>query len=220
MKRASLLLILLILSCAGLPRIDPSAPNRLPFAAAPFPDRPSRFVHSIEASIAHGKSSFLIGVTRVNPGEESVHCVIMTIEGLVMFQARYQEELVVERAIAPFDSSLFARGLMEDVRLIFFKPRGAPLISGRLEDGGEARRHETPGGNIVDVIARDQNQWEIREYKGRGALLREVKIRMTEKGSGENRMAAPEKIELTAHGAPPYKLTMDLIQAEALEPEK
>ncbi|MCP4694087.1 MAG: hypothetical protein GY859_38990, partial [Desulfobacterales bacterium] len=196
MKRASILLALLILSCARLPGIEPSDPGRLLAGAAPFPERPSRFVHAIEAAMARGKSSFLMGVTRVDPGEESIHCVLMTIEGLVMFEARFQGEMVVERAISPFDSAHFARGLMEDVRLIFFKPGGAPLISGNLEDGAPARRHETPDGNIVDVIARGENLWEIRQYKRRGAIRREVKIRMTATGDGESRMAAPAKIEL------------------------
>ncbi len=216
MKHFSLLLIFLILSCASLPRIEPERPSPAPGHSrlSPFPDRPSRFVHTMEAVMPNGKSAFLMGVTQVNPGNESVHCIIMTIEGLVMFDARFHEEIVVHRAIAPFDSDFFARGLMEDIRLIFFQPGGAPIVSGLLEDGAPVQRHETPGGRIVDVIARDENRWEIRQYKQRGSPRREVLIRLAEKGEGKNRMAAPERIELIAHDSPGYRLTMDLIQAE------
>ncbi len=218
MKRLTLPILFLLLSCAGLPRIEPAPPSTSPDPGharlSPFPDRPSRCVHTLEAVMPNGKSAFLMGVTRVNPGDETIHCVIMTIEGLVMFDARFQEEIVVNRAIAPFDSDLFARGLMEDIRLIFFQPGGAQIASGLLEDGGAARRFENPDGRIVDVISRGENRWEIRQYNPRGALRREVRIRLVETGDGKHRMAAPEKIELIARGAPGYRLTMDLIQAE------
>jgi len=128
----------------------------------------------------------------------------MTLEGLAVFEAEWDGQLKVNRAIAPFDSRLFARGLMDDIRLLFLRPTGAPLESGFMENGNSICRYRDPDEGIVDVVSEGKDRWEIRRYAGDLRLLRTVKM-------------GPGAIELNAHGSQAYKLNMNLLEAVRIE---
>jgi hypothetical protein len=76
-----------------------------------------------------------MGVTELSSDPERIHAVMMTIEGLVLFDALFDGKLTINRGVAPFDSREFAEGLMDDIRLIFFKPAGNAVDAGLTEDG-------------------------------------------------------------------------------------
>jgi hypothetical protein len=110
MKGITFLLILLlgIFSCTGLPKVDPVNPSIIPEihkrCSDVFLKGKWRFVHLIEFTMPGNKKSFVTGITAISPEEEKIESVIMTIEGFVFLDAYYDQKVVINRAIPPFDS--------------------------------------------------------------------------------------------------------------------
>ena len=219
MKRFFFLPVILfvLVGCSALPRVYPTAavvaPQIRQACAAVFPSGKWQLLHSIEATLPGGRKGFVMGLSVISSVDRSVHCVIMTMEGLVLFDAAYDGRLAVKRAVAPFDSKNFAAGLINDIRLIFFRPGGVPVESGRLENGASVCRYRGADGWIADVIARRDGSWEINQYDRR---LREIR---TVRGSGPTDNAGIfKRIELVAQGLSRYALVMDLVEALPLDP--
>ena len=218
MKHILLLLSVLglVLSCSSLPQVYPAAdsadlqPDRA--CRGPFPDGDWQLLHSIEASLPGGKKGFLMGLTVLSSLNRTARVVIMTLEGFVVFDALYDKQITVKRAIAPFDSEVFANGLMEDINLIFFKPSGSIMASGFLKSGAAVCRYQKPDGRIVDIISQGEDNWEIRLYLPDYRLARTVKSMYL-----ADRKGISDKIELNAHGSPGYALVMDLVEAIPLK---
>lgn len=213
----SLIMIPVLFACAGPPRIYPSADPATTAGIAcdvPFPDGRWQFLHTIEAQLPGGSKGVLMGVTVISSHTRSVRCVIMTVEGLVLFEAEYDRQLVIHRGIEPFDSPEFARGLMEDIRLIFFSPRGAMVAIGRLKEGARICRYQDAEGRVHDTIIHENSSWELRQYSNQQRLTRTVRA-----GPGERSAAQfPQFLELTAHGNHDYQLTMTLVEAIRIDP--
>ena len=223
MKPILLLLSLLglALSCSGLPRVVPQGDSADPHSVrecrGPFPEGDWQLLHSIEATLPGGHKGFLMGLSVISSSNRTARCVIMTLEGFVVFDVLYDKKISVQRAVAPFDSEVFANGLIEDIKLIFFKPSGALKTSGLLKSGSEVCRYQKPDGILVDVISRGQNTWEIRQYRADYRLARTVKLMSAgEPGTSDGKGIA-EKIELKAHDSTGYELVMDLVEAVPLE---
>ena len=214
MKHILLLLSVLglILSCSSLPQVYPAADSAdlQPDQACrgPFPDGDWQLLHSIEASLPGGKKGFLMGLTVLSSSNRTARVVIMTLEGFVVFDALYDRQITVKRAIAPFDAEVFANGLIEDINLIFFKPSGSILASGFLKSGAAVCRYQKPDGRIEDIISQGEDNWEIRLYLPDYRLARTVKSIYL-----ADRKGISDKIELNAHGSPGYALVMDLVEA-------
>ena len=134
-----LLGMLLLTACAGLPRINAVDTARvsktIKACENAFPDGKWQFAHVIEANLPGGRDAQLIGVTEVSSNPKRIHAVMMTIEGLVLFDALEDDKLTINRSVAPFDSIDFAKGLMEDIRFVFLKPDGEPIVAGITENG-------------------------------------------------------------------------------------
>ena len=199
-------------SCSNLPKVRPAgdltakAPHACP---NPFPAGKWQFVHSIEAAMPGG-SVFVTGVVVISSAERSFRCAIMTLEGVAVFEAEWDRQLTVNRAIAPFDSKPFAQGMVEDIRLLFLQPSGSPLESGFLANGNRICRYVESDGGIVDVESKGNGNWEIRRYARDFRLLRTVNMAS---GKKADHGGIPPRIELTAHGSEGYKLIMNLIEA-------
>jgi hypothetical protein len=219
MKHILLLLSVLglILSCSSLPQVFPAHDSADPqpgrTCRSPFPDGDWQLLHSIEATLPGGKKGFLMGLTIISSSNRTARCVIMTLEGFVLFDALYDKQITVKRAIAPFDSKVFANGLIEDINLIFFKPAGSILTSGFLKSGAAVCRYQKPDGRMVDIINQGEHNWEIRLYLTDYRLARTVKSISAKKPDSADRMGISDKIELNAHGSPGYALVMDLVEA-------
>ena len=222
MKRlfTSLALWGLIVSCSGLPVVHPPGnadPGGRRSCRYPFPSGRWQLVHSIKAAFPRGGESVLIGVTILSSGDRSARCILMTLEGLVLFKARFNGKAIVERAIAPFDSEIFAGGLIRDIRLLFFKPQGAPVESGRLTDGAAICRYQLPDGGIIDMVSHGNSRWELNRYGPDLHLARTVEAAFR---SGAGQMVGlPDRIHLKAHDSGGYSLVMDLVEAIPLDPE-
>lgn len=166
------------------------------------------------------RKGVLMGVTVISPDENSVHCVMMTLEGFVLFDAQYDGDLVINRGVPPFDSESFAKGLMDDIRLTLFRPDGAFVGSGTLENRIPVCRYQNADGGMTYVIPHAPDAaWEIRMYGGNADLKRKVTA-YPQPQSSEDQDTVPGKLEITAYGPLGYALTLELIQAESLEPQK
>jgi hypothetical protein len=223
MRHFLLLLIVLglALSCSGLPRVYPAAgsadpqPDRV--CRSPFPRGDWQLLHSIEATLPVGKKGFLMGLTVISSSNRTARVVIMTLEGFVLFDAFYDSQITVNRALAPFDSNAFANGLIEDINLIFFKPSGSITTSGFLKSGAAVCRYQKPDGRVVDIISRGAPNWEIRQYRPDNRLAQTVKMVSAKKTNLADHRGISDKIELKAHGSPGYTLVMELVEAVPLD---
>jgi hypothetical protein len=210
-------LLLLLASCSlqtGEPLPEIVHPYDVTSASPPapvmFPTGRWQFVHSISFHTANGGDGTAIGVL-VLDGRE-IHCVLMTVEGLTLFEARSMEEGPIEviRAVPPFDNQEFAAGLMGDVRTIFRKPQGK-AESGRLADGSPVFRYSA-AGRETDILPQEERCWTMHTYteQVRDRTIRTRSCRMVDS------VSIPEDIDLVSDGPAGYGLHLHLISAERL----
>jgi hypothetical protein len=210
-----ILLVTFTLSgCASLPPLKPLDPGlktdveegcRRPFLSSKY-----RLVHAIDTVLPDGKKETAIGIMVADPLTRQFQTALMTLEGFVLFAAESGESLIVNRAVPPFDSPVFARSLVEDIRLTYFPPGKEPVAWGQEEGGEKACRFKRPDGGFVDITAADSGMMEIRLY-GEG---RELRKRITIPSF--NRDGLAERIEIQREIWPPYTLQLRLIESEAL----
>jgi len=222
MKLLCLLLCIgcILISCSLPPSLQP-ADHAARMALSQtcqqlFPKGKWQFVHSIEAVMPGGQKGLVMGVTVISSRDKTVHCVLMTIEGLVVFDARYDQELVINRALAPFDHEGFAAGLISDIQLIFFMPPGPLVETGNDPKGASVCRYQTPVGEIVDLVIDADHTRHIRQYTAQRRLRRTVDAFFTKPESDGAGADFPDRLELTAHFDGGYALIMDLVEAVPL----
>ena len=223
MKSITFLLILLLgtVSCAGLPKIDPVNLSTIPEihkrCSDVFLEGKWRFVHLIEFTMPGNKKSFVMGITVISPEERKIESVIMTIEGFVFLDAYYDQKVVINRGIPPFDSIDFARGMMDDIKLMFFKPEGSLVESGISGDGSHVCRYKNDAGRVIDVITNSGCDWEIRQYNLSGTLIKSVKAEHCKKVAGlSSQIGFPGRIKLASRGINRYALAFELKEAKRL----
>jgi hypothetical protein len=148
----------------------------------------------------------LIGVTKGDPVERNLHSALLTPEGFVLFEAeRSGDRLDIIRALPPFDSFTFAKGLIGDVELIFLAPRGRPSESGMARDGSFVCCWIEPFGQIKEIIRVKRDRWKISLLNDQGLVIREVWVRK----QPNEKLAS--QIELRALGVNGYTLKIFLL---------
>ncbi len=209
-----LMISLIFTACSSLPEIKSSG---LPGNAdirercrSFFPAGPYQFTHSIEARLPDESRSMVLGIVLVDPPREMIHSVIMTVEGFILFDARYHRLLTVNQAVAPFDDPEFAEKIMADIKLIFSPPAGRLIDTGALDNGFPVCRYRDEKGLTSDVLANRDFGWAINQYDSSGHLSRQVRA------YSRNAEGIPERIELSRHQSPRYGLKLMLLQAERL----
>ncbi len=203
------LLAFLILSIGCAPKseitVSPGPPEELPGCYVIFPLGPWESVHKIEATFGGG-SSTLIGVTKGEPSERRLQSVLLTPEGFILFDAeRRIKGISVKRAVAPFNSPAFARGLIEDVSFLFFPPAGKPTTWGKDTNGTLTCKWENPK-NSTEITGSMDKGWRILGRDKHGEMIKEAVLG----GPFLNGLAS--QIEYRAFKPAPYTLKMTLIQ--------
>lgn len=179
----------------------------------PFLTEKYRLVHALTAVMPGGREGQAIGILLADPANRIFRSVLMTIEGVVLFDIESGKVLAVNRAVPPFEAPAFAQRMAEDVSLAFFSPGGEPLAWGRDEGGGVACRFARPGGEVVDVIKSEDGAMEIRLYGAGQELRKKVSIPHLE------RPGLAEELEIRGTAWwPSYGLRMRLIEAEPVGP--
>lgn len=209
-------LCLLLGACTHLPAIQPMDVARRPCletdCQSHFPQGRWQLVHNIGARLHGGKQATFTGVVVLSTRDQSIHCVLLTLEGMVLFEAVDDgQKTAVRRAFGPFDNDHFAQGVMADIRFLFFKPEGLLIATGTYGDGTPGCRYQGPGETIVDLVELADGGWRMRQYDGRGTELR----RMTA-DRVDSRGISPRMVIDAGSGRQSYRLSMDLVEAVAL----
>ncbi len=220
MKRFGLILLLsgLASACAGPagppPLYDLGNADSGACARAPFMKDAWQLIHLIHANMK-GRSGAFTGALAMRPASGAFDCAVMTLEGFTLFEAGYDGGVQVRRAVPPFDATAFSDGLMEDIRLAFFRPDGVPAVSGKTDGGNEVCRW-TNADRVVEIEFVSEYAWEIREYDARRRLRRRVVAETTPGKTGAESAPIPTRLRLERLTRPKYVLTMDLIDAKPL----
>jgi hypothetical protein len=210
-----LALALSLCGCSRLPELTPL--SGAPYTETewlcrrPFPANPWRAVHAIHISGPFGHESSVVGVTVVDPATRRIRAVILSLEGVTLFDASSRDgDITVYRAVPPLNRQGFPEGLMHDVSLIFLLPRGKFAQSGRNDSGCPVCRWMDPSSGATDVIFADQDDWRILQYDGGDTLRREVEA------AGRPGEPLAGRIRLSCRGVAGYSLGLDLLEAEVL----
>lgn len=210
--------VVLLAACVRLPEIiiDPAsaAGGFEPACRMPFPRGAWQLQHTIDATVRGRAMGRLVGVMVLSAPERSIQCALMTIEGLVLFSARYDGRLTVERAVDPFDQPGFADGLIDDLILIFLAPETAGRY-GRTADDDLICRYPHADHQITDIVVRDPDHWIINRYDDQGRLLRRVSAEREDAG----RSGIARHITLESRSASDYRLALTLIEAVPIQPD-
>lgn len=225
MKKRGFLLCMLWLccSCTGLPPIEPPGPGHAGdglhlCTGTPFIRGSWQLVHSIQADLPQGRRSVLIGVSNLWSVSQSVHCVMMTVEGMVILDAVFGPNLTINKGVPPFDDERFARGVIDDIRLAVFPPPGTQPEPGFLEGQKPVCRYVTEDGRVTDVIGPTGLDWEIKRYSKSGDLNRTVQLTVKPVAVAEKSVPLPDRLRIIAPGALGYDLNLTLLEARSLEP--
>ena len=198
------------LGCAPLIEkpLSPGSFDDLPFCFAIFPAEPWESVHKIETASQGKAFPTLLGVTQGDPTARGLHSFLLTPEGFILFESELRQGKVrTLKAVPPFDWPAFAKGLMEDVALLFLSPEGKPASWGRRDDGSQTCLWKGPGGGRTEIQGSMDRGWRILHRDDQGDATREVLL----KGPFVHGLAA--QMELQAFKPAPYRLRMTLIQA-------
>ena len=206
----------LLTACSRLPEIVED-PARWPKPSDPscrssFPQEQWQLQHTIEATVRGRKMDRLIGAMVLNAQKRTIQCALMTIEGLVLFSARYDGQLTVDRAVKPFDRPGFAGGLLDDLMLMFLAPEGRGRF-GRTTDSDVICRYPYPPKYITDIIVHDTDHWRINRYDPRGRLLRTVSVDRGNTARYSKRSGIAQHIILESRSGDNYRLELRLIEA-------
>lgn len=179
-----------------------------------FPQGRWQFVHSIDFSMRDGAGTTVIGVITLD--ENDIECALMTLEGFTLFEAIFHHDtnFEVRRAIPPFDTSEFAKGLMRDIRAIFEPPPSSNKRAGKLADGTPVCRYTAPAGSVVDILPEVDECWQIKSYTSELEMDRSIVGRSCRRNGSS---LIPDYLELKTTGRNSYTLKMNLISADNLK---
>lgn len=206
--------------CAGLPALVPLQPG--PEQAALIqrcerfhPRKAFRAVHAIEATLPMDQASSVIGASLVDPAGGRFRAVLMSVEGLTLFDALASgTNLTIYRAVPPLDEADFGLGLMDDVALALLPPRGGPPILGTLPGGRAVCRSRGPDGGVIDLLpAEGDAPGTLQRYDPDQNLVRRVVL-----FGPAGPLGLAGRILLTAPGVIGYHLELKLLEASALIP--
>lgn len=211
MTRIALVFVLVLSACTHIPPIQPVETDRQYRVEARcrsiYPVGRWQLVHTINVRLHRGYQATLTGVIILSTVDLRVHCVLMTLEGFVLFEAVDNGEVAVKRAFGPFDNPEFAKGVMRDIRLIFLAPEGEMQTAGRFVDGTEGCRYRTRDNRFIDIIGAVDGGWQIQQYEPRKTVSVDAV---------DQRGLSP-KLTLEAGGKASYTLVMTLIEAISLQ---
>jgi len=209
-----LLIALLAVACAHLPEIRQADPNstrqRVTDCTAIFARGDWQFTHAIEIFPPAGSRQTMLGIIQISSHTRTFHCVMLTIEGLVLFEADYDGTITIQRAIAPLDKPGVAEGMVRDILLIFFAPEQPCLAAGYAEDGSWTCRYPDADRGHEDIRLHTDGTWQIRRYSPGHKLVRTV-APMAQTDIRPDGLSS--RLELVAPGLAGYRLQMSLLEA-------
>lgn len=206
------LFMLALTSCATGLHYKPLAPQSGATCPDIYPAKAFRAVHQIEINSSLGGRSIFIGAAKVEPERDALHVVLMSVEGLVLFEAESEGgNLRVISAFPPLNDSAFASGLMADVSFVLLKPVGRPVEMGSDEQGLTACRWLTGTGAVRETTLLPDGAVRMRLYDGQRRMLKEAAaLPPYDRGM-------PAKIRLRVFGPANYNIDLSLIAMEFVD---
>ena len=218
--------LLCVSGCRSLAPIQPASPAFRADTArqcrAHFLARPRQLVQALTAYLPGGDVRDAIAVIRIHPEAGRIKCVIMSVEGIVLFDGEYDGGVSIRRAVTPFDKEKFARAMFADIRLAFISPEARNVEVGILSGGTPICRYaRSDGKGFVEVRRTEADRLEIRRYTSSKKLRETVNVCYAPAcsfsgsgGAGE----IPAKINIFHHGLFDYRLELNLLEAKEFSP--
>jgi hypothetical protein len=160
-------LVLALTACAAVPPYKPLNPQSGVTCPGIFPSKAFLVVHKIELKSALIGKGVFIGAAKVEPQKDALHAILMSVEGMVLFEAEYENgDLRIIRAFPPFNDLAFAKGLMADVSFVLLKPAGGPIEQGVEGQGLTACRWPAEANAVLETALMSDGAVRIRLYGG------------------------------------------------------
>jgi hypothetical protein len=205
----ALLVAHLATGCAGLPTLHPASAARAKEierrCSALFPRGPFTVVHAVSASLPMGMETSLVAVSAVGEAPPGLRSVLMSPEGVVLFEGRSAGDAIqVERALPPLHEGEFARRLFADVRLLLTPPEGE-LAMGMLDDGTDLCRYRRMSGTL-DVRPEEAAGPHLLDYG------EDARVRRTVRMLPPFEQGFAKKMVLDVSGLAGYQMRFELIE--------
>jgi hypothetical protein len=175
-RAAAVCLVWLCLGCGGartriFPLTGAAALQTALGCERVFPHGAFEVTHVVEASIPFSDDTSLIGVVAAEANHKQFRSLLLTQEGIVIFDAVRRGAVVeVVRALPPIDPEGFGRAMTDDVKLVLLLPDGSNSEVGRTEQGIPICRW-TNGAEQVEVQLTGQHEARIARFR-QGAVVR------------------------------------------------
>ncbi|MDY0282369.1 MAG: hypothetical protein RBR35_17620 [Salinivirgaceae bacterium] len=213
-----LFMVLLHVACSHLPEIrtleESSAAGRTAGCGDIFLHGQWQLVHAIEIFPPVGSKQTVLGIIQLSSEQRTFHCVLMTIEGLVLFEADFDGAVTIQRALPPLDKPGMAEGIVQDISLLFFAPEQPCVAAGLSKEAAWICRYPSTDRGYQDIILQPDGRWEIHRYNQSHRLMRTIAPMAKE---DIHAGGLPSRVVLKAHGLGSYELRMSLIEAVSLE---
>jgi hypothetical protein len=213
------LMVLTSVGCAHLPEIhtveDSTTAGSIAACGAIFPHGKWQFVHAIEIFPPVGSEQTVLGIVQLSSEQRTFHCVLMTIEGLVLFEADFDGAVTIQRALPPLDKPGMAEGIVQGISLLFFAPERPCTTAGLSKDAVWICRYPYADRGQEDVVLQADGLWQIRCYNQSHRLMRTIAPMANENLHADG--LPPSHVVLKAYGMGGYELRMSLIEANTLE---
>ena len=150
----------------------------------------------------------MIGVTQGDSGQDTLSSVLLTPEGMTVFEAKYARGKVsVLRSLPPLDEPAFAARLFSDVRLMLRRPPGKVEATGELSDGRRVCRYRS-GRAATDVVLEQGGGFSVNDYGEGTSPTRWLRA------YAPLHKGFPRRAELHVTGLVGYTLRFSLIRVE------
>ena len=215
--RLILFLVLMPVACSHLPEIrtvdNITTTGHTAGCADIFPRGQWQLVHAIEIFPPLGSKQTVLGIIQLSSEQRTFRCVLMTIEGLVLFEADFDGAVTIQRAIPPLDKPGMAEGMIEDISLLFLAPEQPCVAAGLSNESAWICRYLSTDQGHQDIILQPDGRWEIRRYSQSHRLMRTIAPMAKEDLRADG---LPSRVALEAHGVGGYRLSMRLVEAVSL----
>jgi hypothetical protein len=186
-------------------------PEAVARCQAPFPSQPWWSSHTLAATLPQRRHTAFLGVAKLYPATRAVHAILMSPEQFTLLDATSAAGAVtIDHALPPFDAPAFTAGVMADLELLFFTPRGRLDEVRRYPDGQTdcLWRAETGEQTMLTVAA--DGGWLMRTYDRAGRRQKEVAASAPSGGGLASTM------KLRTRGTAGYTLALTLLEAGAI----
>jgi hypothetical protein len=213
MKRVScrlfnvVFLVLALTACAVIPPYKPLSPQGGVTCPGLFPSKSFWVVHQIDMKSVRIGEGVFIGAAKVEPLKAALHTVLMNVEGMVLFEAEYENgDIKIISAFPPLNDPAFARGLMADVLFALLKPACGPVEQGVDEQGLTACRWAAEADAIFETALLPDGVVRMRLFGGDRLVVKEALT------SPPYDLGMPARISLRAFHPSYYTIELTLIE--------